>query len=405
MRSRLPWSIEARQVRRARNLLARHLDAISTEDCGRGREPERGDTERDDAMAWSLYTRGFAWLARSPRRRAHADAFANCVDRLLASSSPVGPDRRAWGLPYAWKEQAAHHPYGITTAMCGDALLDARDAGARVDDGVLNETGAWLARDLAWHERADGQSGCPEFSPGMTYLATNVAARTAGFLLALTAAGMGDDTVRRRGLQALRYTLDEMQEEGGWFYGRHDLGTASKPKIDNIHTAYVLEGLARARQAGAAVLGESLVERTSEAITRGFRFYAAHLFHYGRGRERVFRVPGDRVTAWDKRRPSWEQEPLEGSEVLFVDPLETRSWAVGAGLTACVALGGSEPGVVSLVDALLGMAERLEFRPGRFGYRSDDPVPYVRHEAHLCFGLCGVVGGRFGVQGRSSIQK
>lgn len=384
---------------RAAALLRRHLHAIDPETCGRGREPDVDDAERDDAMAWSLYARGYALLARRTNDAAFRTAARTCAEQLIAIRSPVDDDFSAWGLPYAWKEQESHHPYGITTAMCGDALLDVRRAGVTIDETILRKTGAWLARGLTWHEESP-DSAAPEFSPGITYLATNVAARTAGFLQQLALEGLADDAViRRRGTQALRYTLGMMQSGGYWFYGRHDLQTESKPKVDNLHSAYVLEGLIRSLNTYRKWFPPSDAKRTRAAVELGLAFYRDFLFRDARGRERVFVVPNDRAHAWAKRREHWVQEPFGETHTIFVDPLETRSWAIGAALTAWA--DAHRAGFIdeAALDMLLTITAQLETEndSGRFGYKTDDPTIYVRHEAHLFYGLCGVVealGGR-----------
>src|SRR5690606_10497585 len=239
--------------------------AIDINTCGRGMEPDVEPIARDDAMAWSLYLRGFAVLAQRSPDASHLHHARTCAEQLIAIRSPTEPGFCAWGLPYAWKEQPAHHPYGITTAMCGDALLDAKRAGVAIDDRILRETGDWLARGLTWHQETTN-SAAPEFSPGITYLATNVAARTAGFLRQLARDRLTDATTTQRAEHALRYTLGMMQPGGYWFYGRHTLTTESKPKVDNLHTAYVLEGLIRAHATYRRWFPSSLARQTRQAI-------------------------------------------------------------------------------------------------------------------------------------------
>src|SRR5690606_17660664 len=143
-----------------------------------------------------------------------------------------------------------------------------------------------------------------------------------------------DATTTQRAEHALRYTLGMMQPGGYWFYGRHTLTTESKPKVDNLHTAYVLEGLIRAHATYRRWFPSSLARQTRQAIRVGLAFYRDVHFRDQRGRERIFVVPNDRVTAWAKKREHWVQEPFGETHTIFVDPLETRSWAIGAALTA-----------------------------------------------------------------------
>ena len=166
-------TIESTQA--VQSLLRRHLATIDSRSCGRGGEPEV-DGVHDDAMAWSLYGRGYVFLAERGNSEQFREAAATCVRRILELRSPVAcASQCAWGLPYSWKEQPAHHPYGITTAMCGDFLLDAAAAGITPELDALQGAVTWLTEGITWRQRPGG--ACPEFSPKMTFLATNVAAR------------------------------------------------------------------------------------------------------------------------------------------------------------------------------------------------------------------------------------
>jgi len=379
----------------ARLLLQRHLEAINPHTCGRGAEPDVHE-EHDDAMAWSLYGRGFTLLFRSGGQRRFRTAAETCLQRLMELRSPIDDARHtAWGLPYPWKEQPAHHPYGITTAMCGDFLLEADSAGLGLDESAIEGAATWLIQGLAWQNR-ESQS-CPEFSPRMQFLATNVAARTAGFLLATSRHRSIPRALRHDahcfGQRALLYTLEEMRPPGYWYYGRRAIDIDPKPKVDNLHTAYVIEGLLRARSSLGKWRAPRMTSRISNAVRSGMRFYLDQHFSRLPAFERVFVVTNDRLKQWRKQRPDWTHLST-GEESTWFDPLETRAWAIGAALSAAADAAGHECLSASALDDLFPFAAALEAEPGRFGYRTNDPSIYVRHEAHLFFGLCCMIACR-----------
>jgi hypothetical protein len=279
--------------------------------------------------------------------------------------------------------------------MCGDFLLEAARAKLDFDRSMIARTGAWLCKGLQW--RGEGQrAACPEFSPTIGSLATNVAARTAGFLLQADAAGFAapDPGMRDHGLRALRYVLARQLPGGSWHYGQRSLSHPPKPKVDNLHTAYVLEGLLRAAPTLHGLWRRGIRLKVQRRIHAGLTFYLRTLFPEARPIERVFVVESSKREAWLKRRPDWHHEEDQG-RTIFTDPLEARSWSVGAALTSIAE--AAQSGLVSLDAAgpMLDWLGRLELSapgsPGRFAYRSDDPSLYVRHEAHIFLGLASVM--------------
>ena len=124
-------------VQRAGLLLDRHLGALDPMRCGFGNEPGIGHPN-DDPMAWSLYGRGFLKLWKVGGSPSHRVIVERAIARLSATRSPRVKGI-AWGLPYPWKGHEANHPYAITTAMCGDFLLDAARAGFRFDTAMLED--------------------------------------------------------------------------------------------------------------------------------------------------------------------------------------------------------------------------------------------------------------------------
>lgn len=177
------------------------------------------------------------------------------VRRLERSASALG----GWGYPFPWANRDALVPSGtpnaVVTAFVGHALLAAEQAGAPVNEGVLDAAGAFIQGRL---NRLPGVAGTFAFSyTPLDRRAVHNASVLAAALLARLGARFRRAEWTRDARAALRFTAAAQRSDGSWPYGT----TARNGWVDSFHTGYVLVALDEAGHAlGTNELGPA-VER------------------------------------------------------------------------------------------------------------------------------------------------
>ena len=368
-------------------VLEYHLEHVDLPYCGRGLDPWHEDAELDHPMAYALYLRGLAHLHRATGNDAHLQAASVVLDRLLEIASPG--TEVAWGLPFEWRNLPANHPYTITTAICALAIADLHRVAPQTRTlDLLDGVCEWLIDGVEWQVRRRGAG--PGFAPGWTYLATNVVSMTAAALDAGFQA-TGRAQFRDSAAEAVAYVIDQQGEQGWWTYADSDSPRAEEEQgtqtIDNVHTAYTLDGL-------VGCLGLTTTRDTRDWTARvkaGAQFYFERLYEpSGRGREKLtLLLSGSNEADAAESNPRLDTSELDKRRVVAAYPQETRLWGYGAALGMLAR--GSARGLVRpeagrrvLRWVLLNHAAHSN---GRFSFLSDDPRAFPRHEAHLFEGL------------------
>jgi hypothetical protein len=201
------------------------------------------------------HTKAVALLASAYARLepdgGRAAAFAR---ELLGRAVPHG-DGAGFGYDFdvqtRWGFYAAGQPNAVVTVFAGHAFLDVEplvdgDESARFRAAV--SAGLAFARSSLLRER-----------PGETFYAYHLASglpiHNASLLVAALAARAGE--ADERDAAAVRFSLGRQRPDGSWPYGEG-------PKVgwvDGYHTAYVLEALARWREAGPDPAPDDALER------------------------------------------------------------------------------------------------------------------------------------------------
>jgi hypothetical protein len=375
-----------------RELLDYHLDARGWRDYGYGLDPYCEDEAHDHPMANALYLRGLVNMHRATGDARYADGARALAHRLAEPAAREDPP--AWGLPFVWRGQPAGSPYVVTTAICGLALVDSLsvDGSEEVRRAILRAA-SWIADDVPWHEHRDGAG--PLYAPGLPDLATNVVSLAGAFLYRASRLRR-NAKLRRRAVAALRFTIDSQHERGFWQFREPGVPgfseSLSDATVDILHSAYVLDGLTLALEAGAEREKELFGLRS--AIALGMRFYRSELFRpAGDALEKLV------VASWDRRgdrrllrqRDSWHG--YLGSRTWLVPfEAESRLWGYGAALAA--AARAEWTGAAPFADAAaIARAVHGAFTSptGRFSYGRTDPRAFPRHEAHVFDGLAAMV--------------
>lgn len=355
------------------DLLEYHLRHIELERCGFGPDEYAPGESHEHAMAYALYLRGLATLHRLTGDTGHLDRARIVRDRLLELT---------WGLPFAYRDLPAGHPYTITTAIAGSAFAALARADERDDaasEGVERAV-HWLLDELPWAD------GVPTYAPGFPAVTHNVSAMVAGFL-----AEAGRDE-GRGALEAVRAAQHPL---GLWSYGpswdEQPSGLPWESVVDSLHSAYVLDGLLCCFAPGDVEAGPA-GGALGEAIDAGLRFFETFLVRAdGQLREKVVLTLPDEPETARLLRGRAPRAYVDSDHWLILLAEPARLWSLGAwartlGLAIEAGLRPAPAGFAS-ADRLFGSV--LTESSGRYPYRRNEPgTCFPRHEAHLFDGLC-----------------
>lgn len=376
-----------------------HLARVEPDTCGFGRDPYHA-TPADHAMAYAYYARGYASLYRATSDERYLGAADVALERLVGLPTPG--DHLAWGLPFTANNLEPGHPYAITTALCSLAFLE-RHLSSPHDASLeaAHDACRWLTRTLPWTDVAGTRA--PTYAPGFPAVAVNVAAMVAAALYGV-AGQVGAPRFRADAVASLVHVRDAQAESGFWPYASPEFDAcwpshrrgeiAAHRVVDNLHSAYVLDGAGIAVRAGAGSAGAMLHLRPM--IAHGLDFLSRHLYlPSGRGFEKlVIADEGDPTTRRLLRRRAMPRRYLSAGRWLVAYPAETRLWGYGATVAMFSRL--HLAGIHAVDDSAVGIlrwlaGHHLRDPSGRFPLLSDDPSAFPRHEAHLFDGLCSLV--------------
>jgi hypothetical protein len=374
-------------------ILRFHAQQLNPDRIGHGRDAHLTG-KADHPMAYGIYARGLVALARAGGE----DWPLEIAERALAVlQQHVTHERRvAWGLGFGHGANDPSTLYAITTAICGHAFLDyalAADAERFIETAI--SAGEWLVSDLPWSLEPVGAA--PWYAPGHSLLAPNVAAKVGAFLGELYAV-TGTATFKVHAVRATAFLLHRQDRAGFWTYGRHWARSRGyvRPSqvIDTVHSAYVLEGLARLSTLATGAARAAV----TRCVQSGWRFVRESMVvRDGRIIEKVVVVDSeDPRSAPLLRNPRLPQRSLNDGRVIVAFPAESRAWGYGAALgAAATAMARAVPIGEPLAATEAYLWHRYLRRPvGRFPYNASDARSFPRHEAHLLEGLARLAAQR-----------
>ncbi len=315
------------------------------------------ETPRHHPMAEAKYVLACLDLAAAGVLRAELGARLDAALERLEASALRDDGRLAWGLGFPYRDLPADEPFVITTAMVLEAATAAAaaptprpEAWAALRDGAVR----WLLEGVG--RIADSGARLPAYSPHLPLVAYNVAAAWAGALTGALGPGHGRLPEVRAVAAAVR---DRVIPGVGWPYG------PDNPRVDLLHTGYVVRGLLAALPGDEAVVRAGLPGLlafvTAEGWDDAFDVYPLQVGpgpDLGEGRQAV-RVVGDHVL------------------VALGKP--ARSWSVGE---LCVAL-ADLAGAGARADVVTGQRRRAV----ELALRRHAAEPNVRHAMHVAHGL------------------
>ena len=226
--------------------------------------PLLGIKRERSAKAIALVASGYARLAAAGDPTAAADA-ERWLDWLLSNHSG-DEDGLAWGYHFDVQTRffsyARATPNTIATSFVAHAFLDGVEllGEERWSDAALS-AGRFLTSRLL----VDGPNGTYfRYLPCDDQLVHN-ANLLACAVLARAATLFSDDELAEPAHRALATSLAAQREDGSWLYAEGPRGAW----VDNFHTAYILESLARCSDLDADV---------AEQLERGLEYWQRECF-------------------------------------------------------------------------------------------------------------------------------
>ena len=179
----------------------------------------------------------------------------------------------SWGYNFDWQSRYFFAPRGtptvVPTAFAARALMDAFET-FKVEQYLKQARSVcdFILRDLTRSVETDSElcfSYTPQ-APTRIFNASLLAAETLQTVGALTA----EEELLEAALKATRYVVNRQRSDGAWTYGAEE----DQYWVDNFHTAFVLDSLARINRClSVHVPGEFVA-----ALDRGYDYWRKSFF-------------------------------------------------------------------------------------------------------------------------------
>lgn len=329
---------------------------------------------------YAKYAVGYLFLYKQTENDEYLRLCRDALQWLKNNTSPYYNDY-CWGLPFDFDGVPANGPYLLTTSFCGHAFLDYYEYSN--DTTYLNTAESamnWIVDNL-FMKIGGNDILCYSPYDGDRYFIPNAVSIGLGFLSRVSEYTHRDiDPVVKAVLQPL---LSSQNSKYLWRY------STRSPTIDNLHNAYVLEGLWRY---WLSYRDPSILK----TITTGTDAHWKIFFEengYGRGF-----LLGDlrdfkEVDLKTMIRDMIVQTANRFGFLMNKNP-ETRLWGYAASIrTFTYASYWDKKYLLYAVKAHEHVKTTLYNDLGYFYYRSTEKESYMRHQAHL-FEALSVLGER-----------
>ena len=222
--------------------------------------------------AVSAYTLGHAMIACARLHKAGLvpDA-ATLAAWLVVTARDVATDKYgglAWGSHFDVETRFAHHPRTlpniVVTAYVAKGLVALAEAHLAEVPDTLEHAATFILEGLPRLSNPSGRLIC--YTPETRTPIHNASLLAAGALSDMSVL-LGRPDLALEAESAALYTVSEQRDDGSWPYAEDTRGQW----IDNFHTGFVLEGLARV----TSVVRNPDIE---DALDRGMAFYRGRFF-------------------------------------------------------------------------------------------------------------------------------
>lgn len=174
-------------------------------------------------------------MFKASKEEKYFDLCKNSLEWLMENKSPYY-NNYCWGLPFKHECVPANGPYLLTTSFCSQAFLDFYELTKENKYlEVVNSAVKWIFEELGGEKSND--VFFLYYSPYECdrYFIPNAVSIALGFLV--KASKYLSKNIDEINEEIVRTLIDFQNPDGSWYY------STKSTVIDNIHTAFVLEGL------------------------------------------------------------------------------------------------------------------------------------------------------------------
>jgi hypothetical protein len=294
------------------------------------------------------------------------------LDWLVKNRSPYFRNY-CWGLPFEYVCVPQSGPYLITTSFCAEAFLDFFEHTKKKKYmGVAKSAVKWIFCELGGERFNNGF--ILYYSPYdcLKYFIPNAVSIALGFL---TKMGKYLDWIQEIVGSIAEAIVNFQNSDGAWHY------STKRKVIDNLHTAYTLEGLWKYYHL-------TKDQQVLVPLIKGTEYFLKHFYKKGYGKQ---------IVLYDF---PYSLNPRDINGISIVDAMkdfafstairfgiynrETELWGYAAAIRAFVEASYYDPKYLSIAIKIFDyLKNRLLSQGGYFYYRGSDDSCFIRHQSHI----------------------
>lgn len=329
---------------------------------------------------YAKFGRGYLFMFKATGEEKFIDYAKSSLKWLMQNKSPYYDDY-CWGLPFKYKCAPANGPYLLTTSFCGQTFLDIyKLTHENKYLEIVKSVVKWVLEALSGEKFNEGFILFYSPYECNRYFIPNAVSIAIGFLIRVSKYLKYIDETNEKIIRAL---ISFQNPDSSWYY------SVKSTSIDNLHTAYVLEGL-----------WEYYNTTNNESVLKpliGGTDYFWNTFYGddGHGKGHVLYGFGDLNKIEISR--IIKDEIIKTANLFGVlknrNP-ETRLWGYAGAIRAFVYASYYDAEYLDYAIKIFNyVRDNLQSEAGYFYYRSNDRSCYIRHQAHI-FEAIGVLGAR-----------
>ena len=330
---------------------------------------------------YAKFAKGYLFMFKAIGEKRFINYAKNSLEWLIKNKSPFY-ENYCWGLPFKYKCVPANGPYLLTTSFCGQAFLDFYELTHESKYlEIVKSSVKWIFEDLSGEKFNDGSILFYSPYECNKYFIPNAVSISIGFLV--RASKYLSKSIYQPTEKIVKSLIDFQNPDGSWYY------SVKSTSIDNLHTAFVLEGL-------WMYYNVTTDKSILKPLIRGTDYFWNNFYEsdgYGKGhvlygfrdlnKIDISRIIKDKII---------KTANLFG--VLKNRNPETRLWGYAAAIRAFVYASYYDTKCLNYAIKIFNyVGNNLQDEMGYFYYRGDDKSCYMRHQAHI-FEAFGVLGER-----------
>lgn len=354
-------------------------ERYNKDNCGYGLDEYARSKKLHYPEAYAKFAKGYLSLFDATGEEKFSTYARNSLEWLIKNKSRYYRDY-SWGLPFKWDCVPKDGPYLLTTSFCGQSFLDFYSlTGETRYLKIVKSAMNWVLEELGGETFGDGFFFY--YSPYKCdrYFIPNAVSISVAFLINASRCTKNpkiQDKIR----ECVRAITKFQNPDGSWHY------STRSTVIDNLHTAYTLEGLwSYFKETHDNTILISLVKGTSFLWDS---FYEQTGYGAARVSKNVGKINPLRLLRDGAIRVACKFKLVRGRS------FETRLWGYAVAIRAFTYASYEEPKYLENAMKIFSYVKNnLQDEVGYFHYRTNDESCFIRHQANI-FEALGVLAHR-----------